>query len=208
VLLGCAATVEVTCATATGVRAAVFRTGTVAATGRVGVAAPRPSATFAGKVVGVVITGAPRDTVGMGVNDTAGPAADAGAAGDPARFEMGDAAVGGATMVAAGVAVVTGELAVATASTEAEVAVAARVGTGSGVSLGYHATVGRGVAVAVDVAAGAAGAQISSKLTWGNWLAAAFPAPHTQASTSPSLTMPLDAPMLAYCQSPPGVQRQ
>ena len=207
-LLGSAATVGITCATAAGVTVAVSGTGTVAGTGRVGIAASGPSTTCAGKVVGVVITGAPRCTVGMGVNDTAGPAADAGAAGDLTRFGMGGAAAGGATMVAAGVAVVVAKLAVATASTEAEVAVAARVGTGSGVSLGYHATVGSGVTVAVGVAAGAAGAQISSKLTGGSRSAAPFPAPHTQASMSPSLTMPLDAPILAYCQSPPGARRQ
>lgn len=204
-LLGFPATVEITCATAAGVWVEVSWAETVATAGRVGVAASGASAACAGKVVGVVITGAPRCVVGMGVNDAAGRAAVTGAAGDPARFCP---AVGGATMVGDGDAAVAARVAVATATLEAEVAVAVLVGTGSGVSLGYHNTTGCGVTVAVGVAVGATGAQISSKLTGGSRLAAPLPPPHTQASMSPSLTMPLDAPMLAYCQSPPEARRQ
>ena len=207
-LLGSAATVGFTCATAAGVRVAVSWAGAVAFMGRVDAAASGTPATCAGKVVGVVITGAPRCVVGVGVNETAEPAADAGAIGDPARLGTGDAAAGGATLVGDGVAVVSAGVAVAIATSDAEVAVAVLVGSGSGVSLGYHKTVGGRVTVAVGVAVGATGAHTSSKLTGGSRLAAPFPAPHTQASTSPFLTMPLDAPILAYCQSPPCARRQ
>jgi len=120
----------------------------------------------------------------MTVNDSAGRAADAIASGDTAGCCP---APGAGTTVDAGGAVVAVVVAAATATTEVRVAVAVLVGTGSGVSLGYHNTVGGDVTVDVGVAVGATGAQISSKLTGGSRLAAPVPAPHTQASMSPSL---------------------